>query len=95
LRWLWVGACSSCNEHNNAHLRSKNIRRFIGYLITYWPPAKKSRQFFEKITRISDFIITIRTVGDRRCYVSTDRQTDMTKLIVAISRTHLKNYSKC
>ena len=31
-------------------------------------------------------------MGDRRCSVRTDKQTDMTKLIVAISRTQLKEF---
>ena len=93
MRWLWVGACSSCHEHNNAHLRSKNVRGFLGYLRTYWPPQQKNLNVFRKKYSNKKLFHYSRYSG-RSALFRAYRQTDMTKLIVAISRTQLKHYSK-
>ena len=84
MRWLWVRACSRCHEHNNTHLRSKNVRGFLGYLRTYWPPKQKISTVFRKKYSNKNFLHYSRYSG-RTALFRTDRQTDVTKLIVAIS----------
>ena len=53
---------------------------------TNWPPQQKISTVFRKKYSNIKFFIKVRTEGGRRCSVRTDR----TKLIVAISRIHLK-----
>jgi len=75
LRWLCVGACSSSCEHNNSHLRSKNIR-FIGYLITYWPLQKNLDSISKKLLEYQIFSLqSVQCEIDVVPSVQTDRHT--------------------
>ena len=87
LRWLWVGACSSCHEHNNPHLRSKML---VVFLCTWEPtgPRKKISTVFRKNYSNMKFFHCNPHSG-RSALFRAYRRTDMTKLIVAFSRTHL------
>jgi hypothetical protein len=56
LVWIDVamgrGHVAGCHEHSSAHLRSTNLRGFVGYLRTYWPRKKISTAFRKKYSNI-------------------------------------------